>query len=120
MVSAKCSRCSPVSRGRIVDRPKPSRMPGMRVSGELELLCDHCRSRETWARRWLTILHETALVSDAVAVSVAACSIPLSEMPYVVEENIVFSRVTRRVHPYREQVVGGNVHVNLGKSSIAQ
>jgi hypothetical protein len=60
----------------------PSMIPGIRVSGKFELLSDHCKSREYCKRRWLTSLHEMALVSDAVAVSVATCSVPLSEIPY--------------------------------------
>ena len=46
-----------------------------------ELLSDHCRSRENCARRWLTNFKESVLVSDALAVSVSTCSMPLSEMP---------------------------------------
>ena len=82
MVSAACSRCSRVSLGKMVDRPKPSIIPGIRVSGKLELLSDHCMSREYCRRRWLISRQERALVSDAVAVSVATCSTPLSEMPH--------------------------------------
>src|SRR5947209_15899228 len=84
MVSAKCPRYSRVSRGNMVDLPKPSRIPGIRVSGELALVSDHCRSRENCARRWLIIFHESELVSDAFTVSVPTCSMPLSEIPYVV------------------------------------
>src|SRR6266496_1368092 len=60
--------------------PKPSIIPGIRVSGEFELLSDHCRSREYCNRKWLIRRQERALVSDPVAVSVATCSVPLSEM----------------------------------------
>jgi hypothetical protein len=38
------------SPGRMVERPKPSMMPGIVVKGELELLSDHCRSRENCAQ----------------------------------------------------------------------
>src|SRR5579864_6840347 len=84
MVSAKCRRCSRVSRGRIVERPMPSSIVGIRVNGASELLCDHCKSRENCARKLLIHFREIALVSDAVEVSVATCSIPLSEIAYVV------------------------------------
>src|SRR5436190_23786873 len=62
-VSATCSRCSRVSRGKMVDQPKPSIIPGIRVSGKFELLSDHCRSREYCNRKWLIRRQERALVS---------------------------------------------------------
>src|SRR5437764_10535197 len=101
MVSATCSRCSRVSRGRIVDRPKPSVIPGIRVSGEFELLSDHCKSREYCTRRWLIRRNERALVNDAATVSVATCSVPLSEMPWVVT-GLEGSRNTLFAPEYRD------------------
>jgi hypothetical protein len=56
-------------------------IPGMRVSGWLELLRDHCRSRENCTRKWLTNFTVGALVIEAFSVSVATFSVPLSEMP---------------------------------------
>src|SRR5712692_3741932 len=76
-VSATCKRCSRVRRGKIEDRPKPSVMLVILVSGSLELLLDSWRSRENWARRWLVSRQGRALVRETEALSVVTFSSPL-------------------------------------------
>src|SRR5260370_41126549 len=81
MVSAMCSGCSRVSRGKMVVRAKPSKMPGTRVRGALELLCDDCKSRENWDGRWLASRTEMVQVKEVIAGPVLNCSGPVSERP---------------------------------------
>src|ERR1041384_1822432 len=83
-VSATCRRCSRVWRGRIDDRPKPSMMVGILVSGSVLLGLDCCKSRENWARRRLTTRNDRLLVSVAEALSVETSSSPLSLIPKLV------------------------------------
>src|SRR5438128_1112391 len=60
-----------------MDRPKPSVMLVILVSGSLELLLDSWRSRENCARRWLVSRQGRALVSETEALSVVTFSSPL-------------------------------------------
>src|SRR5579872_1679183 len=94
----------------MLDRPKPSSMPGTRVSGVAELVCDHCRARENCARKWLTGRHETALVRDAIS----------SQRTGWVHEDVIRARVSRGIEPQRELIARRNVHVQLGESGMAQ
>src|SRR5215470_5564923 len=77
-VSARCKRCSRVSRGRMVERPMPSSTLVMWVRGSAEFAVEDWRSRENWARRWLTTRAENPPVSEKEADSVVTSSSPLS------------------------------------------
>jgi len=77
-VSARCRRCSRVSRGRMVERPMPSSTLVMCVRGSAEFALDDCRPRENCARKWLTSRVVRELVSAREADSVVTFSSPLS------------------------------------------
>src|SRR5262249_17418525 len=100
-VSAKWIRFSSVCRGRIVERPNPSKTSVMRVLTLSELLNDSCRSRENCARKWLFIRHEMALVSDSETLSVLTSSCPFSLSANVVT-GLAGSKKTLLVPSYRD------------------